>query len=335
MLRQTLAALQRIPRDAVVIRYIDNASTDDSVALVRRMLPYADVIELTENKGFAGAHNVGFARCTTPLVLTLDPDVELNWQGIMRVLAAFDDPRVGAAQGKLYRSNPGTARKRVIDSAGIVHTLALNGKERGANEEDGGQYDVPARLLAVTGACGVYRMEALREVAYGAHSPWLAGVKEIFDNDFFSYKEDVDLGWRLNNAGWKVLYVPIAVGVHRRTLGKRGVLGWGLHLTAIYMRLKSSRTRYSLRNYVWMLVKNITLTDDLKHEFFIDARLFAFFALSLLYPPLLSVWWETVRGLPRMLEKRTMYPTALKLPSFAKGYGRAQRGTESKKRTIL
>lgn len=317
-LPRTLEALRSVPRDSVVIRYIDNASNDASVALVRQMVSGAAVVELPENRGFAGAHNIGFSQCTTPFVLTLDPDVEVAWEGILKVLRAFDDPRVGAAQGKLYRSGNSenseyskyselseNNKHNIIDSAGIVHTLTLNGRERGANEPDTGQFDTPASLLAVTGACGMYRMDALRQVAHR-----LGDAYEIFDADFFAYKEDVDLGWRLKRAGWRVAYMPAIVGVHRRTLGRRGYLGWGLRPRAIYARLASSRTRYSLRNYVWMLVKNMTLRDDLVHEIFIDARLFVFLVLSMLYPPLLSVWWEIVRGLPRMARKRHLRPSS-------------------------
>lgn len=305
-LPQTLAALQRVPHDAAIIRYLDNASRDESCALVQRILPAVDILILAENKGFSGAHNIGFARCATPFVLTLNPDVELQWEGIKAVLKVFADPHVGAAQGKLYRAvssvvDTPKSGKNIIDSAGIVHTLALNGTERGANESDVGQYDAQTLILAVTGACGIYRMEALRSVAYAGG--------EIFDQDFFAYKEDVDVGWRLNTAGWNVVYVPAAVGAHQRTVGRRGLFGWSIQPATVYARLKSVRTRYSLRNYVWMLAKNTTFIQGLKHEVFIDARLAVFFALSLLYLPLFTVWFEILYGLPRMLEKRKKHFT--------------------------
>jgi GT2 family glycosyltransferase len=308
VLPETLKALQNLPRSEVIVRYIDNASADDSCALVRKMVPWADVIKLSANRGFAGGHNVGFSHCTTPFVLTLDPDVVLDWKGINEVLASFTDKAIGAAQGILYRSSGTQGMGRhTIDSAGIVHSLALNGKDRGAAELDHGQYTDRADLLAVTGACGCYRMKALRSVAYPAslQKHTRNTLLEIFDNDFFSYKEDVDLGWRLSRAGWKILYVPVRVGMHRRTLGKRGALGWGLNPITIYQRLKSPRTRYSLRNYVWMLLKNVTLKQELKHELFIDARLLVFFMLSFLYLPLWATWWEIGRGFSSMVKKRT------------------------------
>lgn len=290
----TLAALQAIPAGMAIIRYIDNHSTDGSIALVKRLLPHTDIIALPTNQGFASAHNIGFTRCTTDIVLTHDPDVAIQWPAVEKLLAAFADPRVAAVQGKLLRATAGATSR--IDSAGIKMTLALNGQESGANEVDRGQYNQPAGRIAVTGACGLYRLAALKAVAH-SHT-------EIFDADFFSYKEDVDLGWRLHRAGYKVLYLPITVGTHARTLGRRGTLGWGLNPVAIYRRLQSPRTRYSLRNWIWMIAKNASVTTLITHSPAIVARAAIMFALSCLYPPLLTVWPETLHGLPRMIKKR-------------------------------
>ncbi len=349
-LRDGVHILAAIPRDQAIIRYIDNASIDDSVVIVRQYLPLAEIIENKENIGFAAAHNLGFSKCTTPYVLMHDPDVQLNWAGIRGLLKAFDDPKIAAVQGKLMRVEP----HNVIDSAGIVLTLALNGKERGAGEIDTGQYDGAAALIAVTGACGLYRLSAIKGIAHKqdkwvARQPldrelgverwatqperpapkqsWVRGKNsdefktglprtdakhlvrgpaglEVFDNDFFAYKEDVDLGWRLKRAGWKSVYLPIAMGTHARTLGARGIMNWGINPKYIYNRLRSPRTRYSLRNYVWMLAKNVTWQQALVHGPFFLIRLLSFFLLSMTYIPLARVWWETLRVLPHMMSKR-------------------------------
>lgn len=287
-----LAALRPVPAGAAVVRYLDNGSRDDSVALVRRLLPAAEVVELSTNRGFAGAHNAGLVRCTTPYVLVLNPDVRLCWPSIPKLLGLFGDETVAAVQGKLYRDDA----QRVLDSAGIVMTAALNGRDRGAGEVDRGQYDAPAELAAVTGAAGLYRLAALREVAHD-------GI-EIFDEDFFAYKEDVDLGWRLRRAGWKIFYRPVAEAVHLRALGAGTPRQWSWRPRRLRARLRDQRTWYSLRNWVWMLCKNASLRDLIRHEVFVDARLLFFLALSAVYWPLLRVWPAMVRGLPRMAAKR-------------------------------
>lgn len=306
-------ALKKIPKGEAVIRYIDNGSSDNSVKVVREALLEADIIERGANTGYAGGHNFGFSLCTTPLVLVHDQDVVIEWEGIKKLLEDFEDEKVGAVQGKLYRREKRKGKKEIFDSTGIVQTLSLNGVDRGANEEDRGQFDEPAEILAPSGACALYRMGALLEIAHtplsSPHPQSLSplaerGAPEVFDQDFFAYKEDVDLGWRLNQAGWKVLYRPVMMGWHARTLGKRGVGGWGLAPKMIWQRLQSPRTRISLRNYVWMIAKNASVGQVLLHSPFIFGRLFVFILFTLIYWPLFPVWGEMVLGIPKMLAKR-------------------------------
>lgn len=292
-LPRAVAALQKIPREEAVIRYIDNGSTDGSPALVKKALPHADVIERGVNTGFAGGHNFGLTLCRTEFVLIQDQDVAIDWAGIQEMLKTFDDPKVAAVQGKLYREG------NILDSAGIVQTVTFNGRERGAGEEDRGQYEEMVQLLAVTGGCALYRMAALQQVEHTEFDQ-----EEFFDGDFFAYKEDVDLGWRLNIAGWKCLYVPVRMGWHARTIRREGVFNWGLSPQKVWRRLKSPRTRYSLRNYGWMIVKNARLSQLLLRSPLVLGRLAIFFLLSLGYLPLLMAWAEIVRGIPRMLVKR-------------------------------
>jgi GT2 family glycosyltransferase len=292
-LRASLPNLKKIPVDEVDVFFIDNNSSDNSVAFVQTLLPTATIIRNSYNKGFGEAHNQAIRLCRTPFILTHNPDLVLNWVGTKELVAAFADAKVGAVQGKLYRDEG----NHTFDSTGIVQNLTLTGQERGAGERDQGQYDAATPLWAVTAACGLYRVQALREVAYRDH--------EYFDQDFFAYREDVDLGWRLNKAGWQVRYLPIVAGVHQRSLKATGRIGWGLNPVKVYARLRDRRTRLSLRNWLWMVIKNATIQEHFKHELFVDARTLFFFLLSITYPPLLTVWVEILVGIPRMIAKRS------------------------------
>ena len=290
-LRKTAEALSQAPNDIVIIRYIDNGSQDDSLKIIQEILPHAEILQLDTNQGFAAAHNAGIKKCTTPFLLTLDQDQEIIWDGISKLLDTMKkNPKLGAVQGKLYRKDG----EKIIDSAGIVHTLSLNGKERGSNKQDIGQYEEIADLLAVTGGCGLYRIQAIKEVAQDG---------QIFDEKFFAYKEDVDLGWRLQNMGWEVQYIPVLASYHARTLGRRGLFNWGLSMSSIQKRLASPRTKWSLRNYMWMIAKNAKTREIIFHWVFIKSRLFIFFILSLFSSDLFSVWKETWEGLKAMREK--------------------------------
>ncbi|MEX2055000.1 MAG: glycosyltransferase family 2 protein [Candidatus Andersenbacteria bacterium] len=292
-LRAALPNLKKIPAGEVDIFFIDNNSSDNSVAFVQTLLPTATIIRNSQNKGFGEAHNQAISLCRTPFVLTHNPDLALDWPGTKKLLAAFADAKVGAVQGKLYRDEG----HDVFDSTGIVQNLTLTGRERGAGESDHGQYNVATPLWAVTAACGIYRVQALREIAYQD--------REYFDQDFFAYREDVDLGWRLNKAGWQVCYLPVAAGVHQRSLRTTSRFGWGLNPIKVHARLRDRRTRLSLRNWLWMVIKNATFKEHLTHEIFVDARAAVFLLLSVSYPPLLTVWFEILAGIPRMIAKRS------------------------------
>ncbi len=279
---------------SVVVRVIDNASSDSSVSLVRSQLPQADVITSTKNLGFSGGHNLGFKYCETDLVMVINPDFIINWPGVKKLIEAFADLKLGAAQGKIIRGL--NKVETIIDSAGIVLSLTLNGIDRGAGHRDVGQYESEQNVSAVTAAAAIYRLEALKGVAYAGG--------EVYDNDFFAYKEDVDLGWRLNKAGWHVRYIPIDVGLHTRARASQGRFGWSLHPVLFKQRLSDERTRYSFRNWLWMLAKNATIWQLATRIVFIGLRLITFIFITLLYPPFIGTWLDTLRGLPRMLAKR-------------------------------
>lgn len=298
VLSDTLAALKNVPPSQAVIRFIDNHSTDSTRRLIAAALPGADVVALPRNIGFAAAHNLGLAKCATPFVVTCDPDVAMVWPGVEELLELFSDSEVGAMQGKLVRPQTDAADRAVIDSAGIVRTFSLNGQERGAGEIDLGQYNAPAIVDAVTGACGLYRLSALQKIAHHG--------TEIFDEDFFAYKEDVDVGWRLQRAGFVSKYEPVRSGIHRRTLGPGSRNNWGGTPVSFYRRLMNVRTHYSLRNYIWLLVKNISGRELLIHDIAIAGRLVGFALLTILYPPLLMAWLQALQGLPNMVRKRVI-----------------------------
>ncbi|MBI1833839.1 MAG: glycosyltransferase [Candidatus Andersenbacteria bacterium] len=297
-LKRLLPLLQKLDA-AIPVRYIDNASSDDSVAVVKQFLPRADIITVSENTGFCSGHNIGFAACDTEFVLVLNPDVEIVWEQVQKLLPLFQDKTIAAVQGKLMRNAVG-----ILDSTGVVQTITLNGKERGAGEKDTGQYNQPAHVAATTGACSIYRTSALRRVAHGTYTTAGHSALEVFDKDFFAYKEDVDLGWRLRNAGFTNQYLPVRVGTHPRAMRTIGRAGWGIIPSHIVDRLRNVTTRWSLRNYVWMIVKNASAKKIFLHEIFIDARLGVFILLSLVYWPLLSVWLDIFQKLPLMMEKR-------------------------------
>jgi len=165
------------------------------------------VIKNSKNLGFGGGHNVGFRNSRGDFVLCLNADCELDKDYVKYAVEVFkQDSSIGAVQGKL--NNPRTGK---IDSTGLLIFKNRRVINRGQGEKDSGQYENPEEVWGVDGAAPVYRREMLEDVKIG---------EEYFDADFFAYKEDIDLSWRMRLAGWKCVYQPKAIAHHDRSAGE-------------------------------------------------------------------------------------------------------------------
>jgi GT2 family glycosyltransferase len=183
------------------IRILDNSSADDTLDRIRGV--NGDVIRSPMNTGFAKAHNKLIDGFDSEYVLVLNPDTVLRPDFIEKLVSALDArPDAGSASGKLLRMD-----NKTIDSAGIVMLRSQRHLDRGADEPNAGQFDQPEEIFGPSGAAGMYRRSALLQCAIDG---------QVFDEDFFAYREDADLAWRLRLQGWTSIYVPSAVAQHRR-----------------------------------------------------------------------------------------------------------------------
>lgn len=194
---------------ATEVLVVDNASTDRTLAIVRSYGDRVRLLEQSRNLGFAGGMNVGIESSSGRYVLALNPDCRLQPDFCAVLVERLDArPEVGSASGRLIRgSGPELAATDVIDSVGMYFTSSGRHFDRGSGEPAAGRYLSEQEVFGVTGAAGFYRREALDAVRISTG---------YFDADFFAYREDADLAWRLQHAGWPCLYVPEAVAVHRR-----------------------------------------------------------------------------------------------------------------------
>ncbi len=188
--------------DVVVV---DNASHDGSAQTARDA--GARTIANTTNRGYAGAANQGVAMAReagADAVLLLNPDLRLDPGHVAALTATLhEQPRAASVQGKLWRFHP----ERVLDSTGHRAFVTRLFRNRGEGEPDRGQHDTPGEVFGVSGACALYRIDALEDVA--VHG-------QIYAEDLFAYFEDVDLDWRLQLRGWQARYQPAATGCHER-----------------------------------------------------------------------------------------------------------------------
>ncbi len=204
---------------------VDNASTDESVALIRRDYPEVQLITLPHNRGFAGAVNAGIAEAKGTLVALLNQDAEADprWlEEIARV--AQGHPEAGAVACKIMLFD----QRDHFHSAGDSYRLDGIPVNRGVWQKDEGQYDIETEVFAACGGAGAYRKCVLDEIGW-------------FDEGFFMYCEDVDLAWRQQLAGWRTIYAPCAVAFHHLSASGGGVIA----------------SYYTGRNTIYVIVKNV------------------------------------------------------------------------------
>jgi GT2 family glycosyltransferase len=204
-LGRCLAALaaQTVPVDVVLV---DCLSTDGSRALAAAPPTGVRGVALAANRGYAGGCAAGLAALAAEVevIAFLNPDCFAAPDLFERCLAVLSgDPAVGGVAPRLERPGGET-----LDSCGQVLTpVLLRVRDRGYGESAAGAYPAAADVLAACGAAMVYRRSALESAAVDG---------AVFPEEFFAFWEDIDLGWRVSNAGWRVRYEPAALAVHRR-----------------------------------------------------------------------------------------------------------------------
>jgi len=189
---------------------VDNGSRDGSAAVAReRGDRRLTVLEMNVNTGFAGGCNRGFAAIPEAIryVAFMNPDVVVEPDCLHRCLEALESrPDVAGIAPLLMRRDG-----RTVDSVGqVLRPLTLEVRDRGYGEPMTDALRRPTEVLAACGALAVYRRDALASVA-NDEGPWA--------EHYFCFWEDLELGWRLTNRGWKVMSAPDAVAVHGRGAG--------------------------------------------------------------------------------------------------------------------
>lgn len=191
---------------------VDNASDDDTLALLHRYRHCVRIIQNERNTGFAAAQNQAIRAADADWVLILNPDVRLTSDFVKNLVEAGEaDPQIGTVCGKLLGMGPDfeiPSHPR-FDSTGIFMTANFRHFDRGSGERDDGRYDRPEWVFGATGAAALYRRRMIEDISIDG---------EFFDEDFFAYREDADVAWRAQLLGWKCLYMPSAVAYHVRTV---------------------------------------------------------------------------------------------------------------------
>ncbi len=184
---------------------VDNGSTDVSVAMVQREFPEVNLIENSENLGFARANNQAFKLCGGKFLLLLNSDAFVKDNAVRSLVNTLaSDPLAGVVGARLeypdgrsqncYSKLP-TLGSELIRLSGLDKWLHPEGRPDHDNNQDVKQ------VGAVSGACLLARRAMLDEIGF-------------FDERFFMFSEEIDLCKRAWHSGWRVLHQPAAQVVH-------------------------------------------------------------------------------------------------------------------------
>ncbi|MDP2631108.1 MAG: glycosyltransferase family 2 protein [Candidatus Uhrbacteria bacterium] len=291
------SVLRQTYRDGALV-ILDNASSDNTRDSIAKFAPAARIIASEKNIGFARGHNEVIRQTQSEYVLVLNQDLVLEPDYLERCVNFLEqNPRVGSVTGLLLRvpSLTADAPRDIIDTYGIVLSKTMRAKDAGAGLPLA-LLSRRQKIMGVSGTAALYRRSALEDVAIDLPSIILAtnavecssrrsrgsekgvygntslrtGAKneemcqprssyqEYFDEDFFMYKEDVDLALRLQMRGWGAAAVPDARGYHVRTTDP-----------ALLKRPSALVNQWSYRNGIYILIKDVAVSHWLKYGVFI------------------------------------------------------------------
>ena len=290
--------------DVVVV---DNGSHDDSCAFLQKNFPSVRVVHFPENRGFSVAVNAGIHASTGTYVFVLNNDTELAPSCLAALVKGIEgDPTIGAVGPKILEFSDRTTLGGIGDGytfLGVPYNI-------GFLERDEGQWNQSMEIFSLSGCAVLYRRAILDAVG-------------VFDEDFFAYCEDVDLGFRLRLARSCCMYIPQAILYH---IGS-GTTGGRLNpfvrrlitQNMINLMVKNLPGRLFIQVFpFWLLLQTVVLTRILL--FSGNARYAQF-----------TAYCQGVHGalqlFPRMLTKRRLIQRQrqLTVPELGRDLRRSER----------
>ena len=237
MLERCLDSLEQCSYPSMGIIVVDNGGTEAGLVFLVKRYRNARLLRLTENRGYAGGCNAGLKSSTADYVVFMNDDTEHDPLWLEQLVGvALKDERIGALQPKILALKPCKKGKKVFDYAGaaggMIDRLGYPwclGRTFSGVEPDKGQYERGQDIFWASGVA-MFVNRAVAEELGG------------FDDDFFMQMEEIDLSWRMQLAGYRVLSVPSSVVLHEGGASLQGG--------------SAEKIYFNHRNNVAMLLKN-------------------------------------------------------------------------------
>lgn len=302
--------------------FIDNNSSDDSVEWTQRTYgTRLTVIKNRENIGYTGAANQGIRKAVGKYVVITNPDIIYTPEYFTRAIEHMEkDDKIAALTGKVvkYDFEAGAptnlidtvglaifrSRRVIDDGQGLVDDGRFDDGAQGATGSDRGVAASGHQVFGISGACPIYRALALDDVKISIEGPNGDTETEVLDGNFFMYKEDVDLSWRLTLLGWKCWYDPRAIAYHGRGTGVKQRFTVG-QVVNERDGLTPFQKTYSYRNQRLMQLKN-ELWGNFWHDIlYIAAReIGTLVYVTFREPYMWKSIWQMMKLIPSTLRKR-------------------------------
>ena len=205
MLRKYLPSVIQYSREEATVYVADNASSDDSLEMLREHFPEVKLIVLEKNWGFAEGYNQSLKQIEAEYFLLLNSDIEVTHHWLTPMIEYLDSHQeVAACQPKLLSIFDRDCFEYAGASGGFLDRFGYpfcRGRIFETVESDNGQYDTPADILWATGAALMIR----------AKDYWQVGG---LDARFFAHNEEIDLCWRLRIMGRRIVCLPDSQAYH-------------------------------------------------------------------------------------------------------------------------
>jgi len=225
------------PNTSVIVA--DNASTDGSMELVKSSFPSVKCLYNLTNEGFAGGYNWALKHVNADYYVLLNSDVEVTPGWIEPIISLMEtDPKIAACQPKLLSYHQPQLFEYAGAAGGWIDSLGYpfsRGRVFDVCETDEGQYNDPEPVFWASGAAMFVRASVYHE---------MGGL----DDSFFAHQEEIDLCWRMQLAGYKIMSCPASVVYH---------VGGGT------LPRGGRKVFLNFRNNLWMLSKNLPFTEKL------------------------------------------------------------------------
>lgn len=277
-LEKCLECLERQEKRADRIIIVDNASTRGTLEHCVARWPAVEVFRLGYNSGFACAANFGITSAQDcEFVALVNPDAFSKPSWLQNLMwAAEHYPEYAAYGSKLLQ----TAQTKLLDGTGdVYHVSGRVWRKNHGRSVESENFDT-AEIFSACAAAALYRRQVLIEVGG-------------FDEEYFCYSEDIDLGFRVRLAGYRCLYVPSAIAYHI------GSVAAGRH--------SSFYVYYGHRNLVWTYFKNMPwplLLVYLPQHLLLNVASIVYFSLRGEGRTILKAKWDAIKGLPRIVRER-------------------------------